>query len=104
MSDLAELATADGVRPPADLPRGQFFASIAGDEIRIDRADPRVLISAELLGLILAGRAAPCCSLGGGAPNLIGAVLRIEAANRTVIYRITRYEASVRGYVGEWPD
>jgi hypothetical protein len=37
----------------------------------------------------------------------LGAVIRIEAANRTVIYRLTGYADGCDGrlgYIGEWPD
>ena len=47
---MAELAVTDGMPPPADLPRGECICTRLDDgTIRIDQADPRILISGELL-------------------------------------------------------
>jgi hypothetical protein len=106
----AELAVTDGRPPPDDLPRGECIVTVVeGGRVRIDHADPRVLISAELLVEAFIAPA-PGVSLSqpsegpNGTPFWEGAVLRIEAVNRTVIYRITGYVPRVRGYIGEWPD
>ena len=89
--------------------------------LRIDHADPRVLISGGLLdsfpiaadsfgvtpdgpALMLEHHAwldTAGCTDGSG---YVGAVLHIHGVNRLVIYRITDYVPRVRGYVGEWPD
>ena len=77
--------------------------------LRIDHADPRILISAELPDL-LADCPAPQsdawldvteCRPGYG---YVGAVLHIEGVNRTVIYRIGEYMPHAPAYIGEWPD
>jgi hypothetical protein len=109
---MAELAVTDGMPPPGDLPRGEcILTTMADGRARIDHADPRILISAELLveSFIVP---APGVSLNSdmmregpnGTPFWEGAVLKIEGVNRTVIYRIGEYVPRVRGYVGEWPD
>jgi hypothetical protein len=115
---MAELAVTDGRPPPGDLPTGDcIMTSLYDDEgavgratgVRIDHADPRVLISAELLAEAFINPA-PGVSLGppaedrNGTPFWEGAVLKIEGVNRTVIYRIGEYVPRVRGYIGEWPD
>jgi len=107
---MAELAVTDGRPPPGDLPRGEcIMTRLPGGTVRIDRADPRILISAELLAEAFV-HPAPGVSLGpppespNGTPFWEGAVLKIEGVNRTVIYRICGYVPRVRGYIGEWPD
>jgi hypothetical protein len=100
-----------GLPPPADLPRGECICTSQDGRLRIDRADPRIFISAELLGVLAAGPStawprdatldrADCTEALGHA----GAVLKLHGVNRTVIYRITEYVPRVRGYIGEWPD
>lgn len=98
-----------GPRAPA-LPDGDCtVTSLEDGRLRIDHADPRILISAELLEVIrdrpvpgVSLREAPRSSRSG--PIGIGSVLRIEALNRTVIYQIVDYAGSVHGYIGQWPD
>jgi hypothetical protein len=118
---MAELAVTDGMPPPADLPRGECICTrVDGGNIRVDHADPRVLISGELLDAVarfgdsgvLAGDwlalnarldTAGCMPPPWRA-TYVGAILRIDGVNRTVIYRITDYVPRVNGYIGEWPD
>jgi hypothetical protein len=101
----AELATCDGSPPPQGLPRGEcIMTSLDDGTIRIDHADPRILISAEVLDAIVDERP-PQASLDlAGCTTYDGAVLRIHGVNRTMVYRITEYVPSVRGYIAEWPD
>lgn len=91
---------------PATAPRGtciisRFDDPVHGSRLHIDHADPSVVIAAELLDDIAQGERAmgnlPGVSLRDG-------VLRIEAENRTVIYRIGEYHAAIHGYTAEWPD
>ncbi len=102
---MAELTVTDGMPPPADLPRGEcIMTSLPGGRIRIDHADPRILISAELLDAI-AERPAPDAWLDlAGCTTYDGALLKIHGVSRTVIYRIVDYVPRVRGYIAEWPD
>ena len=119
-TELPELAVRPGHAPPGDLPRGECITmSLPGGRIRVDRADPQVLISAELLDSVarfgdgdLSGDwtalnaeldTAGCCDCMM-AGDYTGAVLRISGVNRQVVYRITGYVPAVHGYVGEWPD
>jgi hypothetical protein len=101
----AELTLRDGYPWPDDLPRGTVaITSLPGAAIRIDHADPRVLVSAELLDAI-ADKSSPHAWLDvARCSTYDGAVLHIEAVNRTVIYRITGYVPAVHGYIAEWPD
>ena len=68
---------------------------------RIDRADPVVRLSPELLGYIPSS---------GWPATFDGKVLRIYGVNRTVVYRIRDVLEPRPGeyghwdYVGEWPD
>jgi len=109
----AELSLREGYLTPRDLPQGECILTSLYDvgaeiSVRIDHADPRILISAELLAQIAAAPH-PFAALTGGrgpddAPFWLGAVLRIDAANRTVIYRIVEYVPAIHGYIAEWPD
>lgn len=77
--------------------------------LRVEHADPRVLISAELLAEAFVRPAhgvtisAPAPGVNG-TPFWQGAVLRIEAVNGTLVYRIGEYVPSVHGYIAQWPD
>lgn len=90
---------------PPDLPAGEFWATpLSEDSIRIDRADPHILISATLLDDI-ADHPSPWAWLDTtGCETFIGALLRINGVNRKVIYRITGWFPGSRCFIGEWPD
>lgn len=114
MAGLPELALRPGYETPRDLPQGECILrghyDVHGrlESVEITRADPRVLISAELLGHVAASPS-PAGSLTmadgpNGTPFFAGALLKIEGVNRTVIYRIGEYIPAVHGYVAEWPD
>lgn len=114
-----ELAVRDGWPPPEDLPDGEcIMTSLPGGQIRVDHADPRILISGELLDHVArTGDSEHVRRLGplnayldttGCMPppwraTYVGAVLKVTAVNRTLIYRITRYVAPIHAYIGEWP-
>jgi hypothetical protein len=95
----------------AGLPRGECIVTSLpgyGEDgsipIRIDHADPRILISGELLDHI-ADHPDDTRRLDvATCHTYVGAVLRIDAVNRTVIYRITEFIPAVYGYIAEWPD
>lgn len=97
--------------------------------LEIKTADPQIGISGELLEAIAEGRSpfARLTPSEAGPPKLdkelvshrtiywwdargwpawgpIGAILRIEASNQTVIYRITKYRMEPDYFVAEWPD
>jgi hypothetical protein len=86
------------------------------DTLTVQQADPRILISAELLEKIAAGRYHRAVTLTGDADRITRAhqgthypdgpdmVLTINAANRKVIYRIAEYLFERDSYVAEWPD
>ena len=104
---MAELAVTDG------MPRGECtITRLADGSFRIDHADPRILISAPLLYEI-ADNGSPWASVSAEPPPrehwdghgaMEGALLKICAVNRTVIYRIGEYVPRIHGYIGEWPD
>jgi hypothetical protein len=117
---LPELAVRHGHVPAGDVPQGEcIITSLPGGGIRVDHADPRVLISGELLESIARfGDSDPsggwlalnaqldttdCCDCMMQ-DDYTKAVLKISAVNRTVIYRIVTYVPSVHGYIAEWPD
>jgi hypothetical protein len=65
--------------------------------LTVDRADPRVVVSAALLDEWRRGEGEPEVTVNGD-------VLRIAAANRTVIYRIGEKVPHLHAYYAEWPD
>jgi len=91
------------------LPDGECVCTRLDDgTIRIDRADPRILISAEVIDAIIdgsmpAGRLYRPHSHGGHA-SYAGALIKIPGVNQTVVYRITEYVPAIHGYIAEWPD
>lgn len=80
---------------------GEFWTTqVRGDDGRvrlfIDRADPRILVSAAIVEAARDGLS-PFTSLRGD-------VLRIEGENRTVLYRIRGKVLTAWTYEAEWPD
>jgi hypothetical protein len=78
---------------------------VNGTQLRVDRADPIVRISPQLLaGMLPPGAPWPATY------DPETRVLRIDGINRTVIYRIRDILEPVPGwpghweYIGEWPD
>lgn len=65
--------------------------------LTVDRADPRIHVSAVLLEAVRRGDGDPEVTLAGD-------VLRIDAANRKVIYRIGEKDPELDVYHAEWPD
>jgi hypothetical protein len=76
---------------------------VNGRRLRIDRADPVVRISPELLAQVPEPPS-------DWPVTFDGKILRIEGVNQTVIYRIRDILEPVPGYpgswdyIGEWPD
>ena len=105
---MAVIAAGTGMPVPGDLPRGEVWVTRLSDgHFRIERADPRVLISAELLcGIVRAPTpdiwldTAAC----EGAYGYTAAILHIHGVNQTVIYRVLEYVPRVWAYIAEWPD
>lgn len=64
--------------------------------LTIEHADPRIVITDELLSEIAAGNSRFCTLRDG--------VLRIEGTNRTVVYRIGEYRLVPNVHYAEWPD
>jgi hypothetical protein len=106
---------------PEGLPDGQCIVRLLpGDLLSVEHADPRVIISTELLDLIASGPlplSRPRHPLTEGHCRLEipddgldrrgwyeGCLLKIAGVNRTVIYRIGEYVPAVHSYVAEWPD
>lgn len=98
------------------LPDGECVTTRLADlGLRIDRADPRILIAAPLLAEVYAvpivgvslGRPQPDAPVPGASRlrgYWEGALLKICGVNRTVIYRIGEYLPGIDCYIGEWPD
>jgi len=65
--------------------------------IRVEQADPQIIIAADVLNGI---------QFGDPNPNLTfdGDVLKIHGTNRTVIYRIAEKVPDLHAYYAEWPD
>ncbi|MBO3751551.1 hypothetical protein J5X84_36225 [Streptosporangiaceae bacterium NEAU-GS5] len=77
---------------------GDLTLSKAADgTLTVVRADPRILIAAEVLEELADGNGHPSVTLADD-------VLTIDAANQRVIYRITDYGMPANVYLAEWPD
>lgn len=93
---------------PTNAPEGYFHCHEDNGTLIIDHADPRLVISAELIEAVASGHAHPDATItmldytipGGH----VGALLKIRAANRQVVYRLTEWLPSIRAYIGEWPE
>lgn len=67
--------------------------------IWVDRADPRILITVDLLRDIQAAQIRDDTWA-----SLVDGVLTINGANRKVIYRLVGYDARSNCHYAEWPD
>ena len=77
---------------------------VYGSSLRIDHADPRILINAELVDEV-ADNPHPDVMLDlAGCETYMGALLKIRAVNRNVIYRLTGWLPHERAFIAEWPD
>lgn len=76
---------------------GECVLTSTPDGLIVDRADPEILIAAELLDEIRAGR-------HHADVYLDGEVLRIEGVNRRVIYRVGDKVPNQLAYCAAWPD
>lgn len=78
--------------------------------ITVTRADPRILISGAIMEEIVGGHiigssiTPPASERAARHETPIGSVLKVEADNRTVIYRIVDVWPRSYVYVAEWPD
>lgn len=90
----------------ASLPQGNVIVHRDGDRLRIEHADPRVVISFQLLDAIVRGDGHPDVTITAapGAAGWQDAVIRINAANRTLVYRLTECLGWYCGWIMEWPD
>lgn len=99
MEAVTELQLPPGARSggPWDRAGDCIMTRHADGILTVDQADPRILISAELFDELISG-------IGDPEVTVTGDVLRIEASNRTVIYRIGEKVPGMRAYYAEWPD
>jgi hypothetical protein len=78
--------------------------------LKVLQADPRVLISGELLRQLEHGDGWPTLPYASVDHVSVGGIVRINASNQRLIYVLTEYEPVVDGlivpdtYVGEWQD
>jgi len=94
---MAELTWRNGVPRPLK-PNGNFEAArLADGSLRIDQADPRILVSDEFLLQVEEGEADPQVAFDGD-------VLKIHGTNRTVVYRLGEEIPDLCARYAEWPD
>jgi hypothetical protein len=97
---MVELQLPPGVRGPGPWDSvGDCIITRHWDDGRltVDQADPRVIVSVEFLEEVRRGKGAPEITIRDD-------VMRIEASNRTVIYRIGEKVPDMYAYYAEWPD
>jgi hypothetical protein len=100
----AELSVREGWSPPADLPRGECIFRKDADGIHIDQADPRILISAELLDVIVDNPDDTVWMDLRNCTTYDGGLLKIHGVNRSVTYRISGYVPAIRAFTAEMAD
>ena len=82
------------------------------ERVRIDRADPRVLITATLLeewlaygtGAFVDLRPGPDASPLPGLHGFTGWLVTVRGENQTVVYRVGQKVPHALAYEAEWPD
>lgn len=94
---------------PAHAPAGVLVLSEHEDgTLTIDQADPRVTFSALIIdeAAFKASHPAVTLTMTGQtvANGHVGALLKIRAANRNVVYQLTEWLPAIRAYIGEWPE
>lgn len=90
-----------------DLPQGECILQDRDGQLWIARADPRIMITFQLLDEIVCGRSLPEVTIrhpDSATPSWKGSVIRIEAANRTVLYRLEECLNWCSCWTAEWPD
>jgi hypothetical protein len=88
--------------PVSDPARGELVLTLLGQgtRLRVEQADPRILISGPLVRQALGagpGWLRPGCELSSDR-------LVIEAENGRLVYRIGAYLPELDCYEAEWPD
>ncbi len=94
---------------PAHAPTGICTTHENADgRLVIDHADPRLVISEEIIETVASGHGHPDATITmvnyTRPAGHVGALLKIKAANRQVVYRLTEWLPSMRPYVGELPE
>ena len=78
-----------------------FDYATMSDRIRIRRADPRALISSELLDQISDGKCAPWATIDG---EQLDVITLTDSDGQKFIYRLGNYNVLHDAYEMEWPD
>lgn len=92
---------------PSDQPLGEVLISEHRDpttgqtRVRIDRADPRALISSELLEQITDGRCLPWAAVSG---DQLDVITLADDHGQLFIYRLGQYDVLHNAFEMEWPD
>lgn len=110
----AELERMPGQPWPPDLPEGTFICSWRYDRpcdryLVVTHADPRLLISGELLETIIdaPSQYARVTRADGGPAHIdamVGDVFHVYAENGHWAYRIESYVPQIHAWIAEWPD
>jgi len=79
---------------------GELSYTEEGGQLVIDRADSRVLVPRRIVDEVRQGKR----RAQGHWCSLTGDVLRIQATNRTVVYRLGQLLPERDSYEAEWPD
>lgn len=73
----------------------------AGEWLEVVQAEPVAVFSAEVLRGIRAGKAGTDASIDR---IDVGAILRIRARDRTLVYKIVEHDDEHDVFTGVWPD
>jgi hypothetical protein len=93
---MASLAFRHPAVPPS-LGYGFCDVRTSGEQLIIDHADPRILVTRELLARAIREGTHPAVEITGGR-------MVINAANRRVVYEIGRWLAAIDCYEAAWPE
>jgi hypothetical protein len=82
---------------PPSLGYGFCDVRTSGEQLIVDHADPRILVTREFLARAIREGTHPAVEITGGK-------IVIDAANRRVVYEIGRWLAAIDCYEAAWPE
>jgi hypothetical protein len=82
---------------PTSLGYGACDVRMSGEQLIVDQADPRILVTREFLARALREGTHPAVEITEGR-------IVIDAANRRVVYEIGRWLSAIDCYEAAWPE
>ena len=82
---------------PTSLGYGSCDVRTSGEQLIVDQADPRILVTREFLARAIREGTHPAVEITEGR-------IVIDAANRRVVYEIGRWLSAIDCYEAAWPE